>query len=156
MNKVYLYSAADLAAVNFLFFNAEGQLLETVVGTLEEGLVWEALVPNLPAGLYTVVGVSGGEAAGQERIRWDGAVIVDDVTAIASGVRLELSEELAHLVSLQNGLTTNQATMLLEIYRLMGLDPSRPLYVSKTARTVLPEIDQVIDDNGVRTIVTRS
>jgi len=58
-------------------------------------------------------------------------------------------------VSLQNGLTTGQSTMLLELYRLMGLDPTRPLYVDSNSRTILPEIEQTIDNNSARTIVTR-
>lgn len=41
-------------------------------------------------------------------------------------------------------LTTAQETMLLEVYRLLGLDPTRPLVVSPTSRTAGPEISQSI------------
>lgn len=157
MNSVYLYCGASLSAVTFFFFDQNGELAASSVGSLNADSVWEANVPpGLASGSYTVVGQSGTKAFGKEVINWDGTQIVNEVDMISKGVRDELNLELAHLVSLQNGLTSNQATMLLEIYRLMGLDPSRPLYVSKTARTALPEIDQTIDDNGVRTIVTRN
>lgn len=41
-----------------------------------------------------------------------------------------------------------QELMLLEIYRLLGLDPTRPLVVSTTNRTALPEISQTINSSG--------
>lgn len=41
-------------------------------------------------------------------------------------------------------LTSTQQTMLLEVYRLLGLDPTRPLVVSPTARTAGSEISQSI------------
>ncbi len=41
-------------------------------------------------------------------------------------------------------LTTAQETMLLEVYRLLGLDPTRPLVVSPTSRTAGSEISQSI------------
>lgn len=43
-------------------------------------------------------------------------------------------------------LTPTQATQLLEIYRILGLDPLAPLIVSKTARTAGP-ISQKIEEN---------
>jgi hypothetical protein len=44
---------------------------------------------------------------------------------------------MTHILTLENnpGLTTTQATMLLEMYELLGLDPTKPLVVTKTART---------------------
>ncbi len=45
-------------------------------------------------------------------------------------------------------ITATQELMLLEIYRLLGLDPTRPLVVSTTSRTALPEIDQTITSSG--------
>ncbi len=41
-------------------------------------------------------------------------------------------------------LTTAQENMLLEVYRLLGLDPTRPLVVSPTSRTAGSEISQSI------------
>ena len=118
--------------------------------------VWETTVPpGLPPGDYTVVATSSTKTLGKEEIRWDGITIVPAAVVTAKAVRAELSPELIHLVSLQNGLTAGQSTMLLELYRLMGLDPTRPLYVDRGSRTVLPEIVQTLDDNTTRTIVTR-
>lgn len=155
-NQVYLYTAAPvLTNVDFLFFDSTGNLQDTEAGTLNTDNVWEVTVPALPAGDYTVVGKSGIRTLGKEEIRWDGTNIVPPATVIAKAVRTELSPELIHLVSLQNGLTAGQSTMLLELYRLMGLDPTRPLYVDRGSRTVLPEIVQTLDDNTIRTIVTR-
>lgn len=45
-------------------------------------------------------------------------------------------------------LTTSQENMLLEVYRLLGLDPTRPLVVSPTSRTAGSEISQSISLNG--------
>lgn len=156
-NKVYLYTAATIIAfVDFLFFDATADLVETLTGTQNPDSVWEATIPpTLIPGDYTVVGKSGTRTLGKEEIRWDGTNIIPPATVVAKAVRTELSPELIHLVSLQNGLTAGQSTMLLELYRLMGLDPTRPLYVDRGSRTVLPEIVQTLDDNTIRTIVTR-
>jgi hypothetical protein len=58
------------------------------------------------------------------------------------------------------GLTSEQATMLLEIYKLMGLDPTKPLVVTPTSRKVPSngsDINQTIsEDSGTQTVtVTR-
>lgn len=54
------------------------------------------------------------------------------------------------------GMTTEQATQLLEIYRLHGLDPTKPLIVSPTTRTAGAEIEQnITDDGGGTTTVER-
>jgi len=45
-------------------------------------------------------------------------------------------------------LTTSQENMLLEVYRLLGLDPTRPLVVSPTSRAAGPEISQSISVAG--------
>lgn len=54
-------------------------------------------------------------------------------------------------------LTDNQNIMLQEIFRLMGLDPTRPLVVTQTNRAAGAEIDQaiVVDDINKTTTVTR-
>lgn len=74
---------------------------------------------------------------------------------IAAQVRIELTPELTYLMTLQNGLTSVQATMLLEIYRLYGLDPTRPLVVTTGDRTAGAEITQSINTAGSTTTVTR-
>jgi hypothetical protein len=56
------------------------------------------------------------------------------------------------------GLTAPQAQMLLELYDLMGLDPSKPLVIGPTSRKVPAngsEIDQAISDVGGVVTVTR-
>ena len=76
---------------------------------------------------------------------------------IADSIRTELTPELNHLLSLQNGqgLDSTQATMLLEIYRLYGLDPTRPLVVTKTSRSAGSGISQAITTNDNQTTITR-
>ena len=109
----------------------------------------------LQAGWYDVVAFKGNKTLGQERIYWNGYDIVPYDVLTAQAVRTELDAELTYLMSLQNGLTTSESTMLLEIYRLLGLDPTRPLVVTTTKRTVLTEIDQDLVDTGTQTTVTR-
>lgn len=77
---------------------------------------------------------------------------------IASAVRSELTPELTHVMTLQNGmgLDSTQATMLLELYRIMGLDPSKPLIVTQTSRTAGVEIQQTISTNASQTTVVRN
>jgi hypothetical protein len=56
------------------------------------------------------------------------------------------------------GLTAPQALMLLELYQLMGLDPSLPLVVTSTSRKVPAngsEIDQAITDASGTVTVQR-
>ncbi len=52
------------------------------------------------------------------------------------------------------GLTPTQSTMLLEMYELLGLDPTKPLLVTKTARTA-GSISQTISGDSNSTTVTR-
>ena len=49
-------------------------------------------------------------------------------------------------VTTQVSLTPAQETMLLELYRILGLDPTAPLIVSKTQRSAGP-ITQSIEEN---------
>ena len=76
--------------------------------------------------------------------------------AVASQVRTELTPELTHLMTLQNntGLTATQTTMLLEMYNLLGLDPTQPLTVTNTVRTA-GTISQTISTSPTSTVVTR-
>lgn len=82
---------------------------------------------------------------------------VPDVFEIAAQVKTSLVPELAHLMALQNGagLDSTQATMLLELYRIMGLDPTKPLVVTTTSRSAGSEITQAISTNSTSTTVTR-
>jgi len=80
------------------------------------------------------------------------------VDSIPADVRTELDTELTHLLTLQNGqgLDTAQATMLLEIYRLYGLDPTRPLVVTNSSRNAGAGISQTIVSGAGTTTVTRN
>lgn len=68
-------------------------------------------------------------------------------------IRTELTPELNKI---NNNLTAEQLTMLTEIYRLLGLDPTIPLLVEINARSV-GDIYQTIetDPNTEATTVTR-
>lgn len=54
------------------------------------------------------------------------------------------------------GLTPEQSTQLLEIYRIFGLDPTKPLVVTNTTRTAGAEIDQTINCTDNVTTITRN
>jgi hypothetical protein len=75
---------------------------------------------------------------------------------IAEAVRTELTPELTHITTLQNGqgLDSNQAIMLLELFKLSGLDPTKPLIVTKTSR-IAGDISQSITGDANSTTVTR-
>lgn len=75
---------------------------------------------------------------------------------IAAQVRTNLTTELTHISTLSNsaGLTQNQATMLLELYTLFGLDPTKPLVVTENSRTA-GDINQNMFTSDSETIVTR-
>ena len=77
--------------------------------------------------------------------------------AIAEAVRTELSPELTHLLQVPTtgtGLTTTQSTMLLEMYNLLGLDPSIPLVVTQSSRQA-GSVLQSISTDSAHTVVTR-
>jgi hypothetical protein len=68
---------------------------------------------------------------------------------------VEASASLAILQNAGGSLTPTQATMLLEMYRLLGLDPARPLIVTPSTRQAGPEISQSIGLAGSDVTVTR-
>lgn len=79
-----------------------------------------------------------------------------NANVIADAVRVELAPELAHIMTLSNtALTPAQTTMLLEMYTLLGLDPTKPLIVTNTARTA-GNIAQTISTSSTETVVTRN
>lgn len=69
-----------------------------------------------------------------------------------------LDADISSLVG--QGLTSTEATMLLEMYKLLGLDPTKPLVVSPTRRYVgpsgSPDIDQTIGVAGTTVTATRT
>lgn len=76
--------------------------------------------------------------------------------AVAAQTRVELTTELTHLMQIPTtgSLTTTQANMLLEMYNLLGLDPTIPLLVTQNSR-VAGTINQNIYTDATQTIVTR-
>lgn len=89
------------------------------------------------------------------KAKTDTIVTPPTAAAIADQVRVELTPELNHLMTLTNdSLTSTQATMLLEMYNLLGLDPTIPLVVTNTARTA-GTINQTIATDANHTVVTR-
>lgn len=54
------------------------------------------------------------------------------------------------------GLTPSQENMLLKLYDVMGLDPTKPLVVTPEARTVTSSISQSIETVGREVTVTRT
>lgn len=88
----------------------------------------------------------------------------EDIIAIANNVWSHpeadaLQSDVATIksdVSQILSLTNTQSNMILEIYRLYGLDPTRPLVVTETSRSAGAEIQQSITGNTVQTTVTRT
>lgn len=123
------------------------------------------IVTNKVSSLVSVVETSTGaavDAAAVASAVWNSPtrLITNDipnVVEIADAVRTELSPEMMHLMTLENnqGLTPTQATMLLELYQIMGLDPTKPLVVTQSARTAGTSLQQTISTNNSNTIVTR-
>lgn len=60
----------------------------------------------------------------------------------------QVTASLAPGTEVTASLTPTQETMLLEVFRLLGLDPTKPLVVSPTSRTAGPEITQSISVSG--------
>jgi hypothetical protein len=91
---------------------------------------------------------------------WANATITNtSLVAIGDQVRTELEPELSRVMQIPTtgtGLTPTQETMLLEMFQILGLDPSKPLVVTQTSRSVVgTTIDQNISTSPTETIVTR-
>jgi hypothetical protein len=83
---------------------------------------------------------------------------IPSANTIADAVRVELTPELTKIMTLENnpGLTVSQATMLAELYAIMGLDPTKPLIVTQNQRTAGAGINQNITTSQTQTTVTRN
>jgi hypothetical protein len=79
-----------------------------------------------------------------------------NISNIPTQVRASITNELSHLMMLQNGmgLDSVQAIMLLEMYRLHGLDPTMPLIVTDNKR-VAGDLAQTITSNATYTTILR-
>jgi hypothetical protein len=157
MNKVSLYTPnTSIVSIDFYFFDASNsQLVAQEEGTLSDGVWYSPELTLLPNGYYNVVAQNSDIVMGDELISWNGTDVTGYPQVIAKAIREEFADELAHLVSLQNGITDAQAIMLIEIYSYLGLDPTRPLVVNLVSKNILPGIEQTIDTNNDRTIITR-
>lgn len=126
-NKVSLYTTLNITGVDFLFLNSQSELEATVAGVQNVDGVWEGTVPgNLPVGAYTVIGKNNDLILGHEYKIWNGSSVEPPIESLIQ-----------------------------ELYLLMGLDPSNPLVVNQTSRTVGSSINQSINNDGSTTTVTR-
>lgn len=153
MNKITLFCLNDYQEVSFLIF-LDGIQVATEPG-IKNGNVWEAVFPGLSARGYTVVAVSGMIYHGKEELYWNGTDIVEKDVRAAQVIKESMNDEIDHLMSMENGLTPTQIIKLNELYDLMGLDPSKPLTVTKTQRTA-GGINQTIIDTSNQTTVIRN
>lgn len=84
---------------------------------------------------------------------------VDAPTAseVASAVwSNQIALDLVNSVGQLSTINQSQSDMILEIYRLYGLDPTRPLIVTNVARTAGAEIQQIINAGTASTTITRT
>lgn len=137
--------------------NQVSGLVVTTISSVETSPgVYSFTIPvGLAAGTYvTVIEDEGGFSISGDTIFWDGVDVQDGNKSIAKAVRAELAPELAQIGQI-TGLTPQQATMLLELYQIMGLDPAKPLIVTQVQRTAGAGIHQNItgDQAGNTTIV---
>ena len=144
----------NLTITGNLFVEGGGVPVVSTLGTFQVNVNYT--VPVQAQGIST----SGGSGASAADV-WayaNRSLSVSGVSAISTAVRTELDTELDHLLALQNGqgLNTTQATMLLEIYRLYGLDPAKPLVVTQSNRSAGAEIMQSITGNESVTTITRT
>jgi hypothetical protein len=106
-------------------------------------------VTNYDGGMSLAIGNSAGLIA----VNTSGSSYT--LADIQAAVRTELTPELTKINNQVDGLTSTQATMLFEMYRILGLDPTKPLIVSNTERTAGTGITQTVTDDGTSMTVTR-
>ena len=127
----------NLTITGNLFVEGGGVPVVSTLGTYQVNVNYT--VPIMAQG-FSTSGVSGPSSS-----------------EIASAVRVELSPELTKIMTLESnaGLTSNQATMLLEMYELLGLDPTKPLVVTENSR-VAGSISQTIVTSETETMIMRN
>lgn len=109
---------------------------------------FNVLVKNVVPVQAQAVSTSGGSGATLSEI--EGSVILAKEATVLS----RASQASVDAISL-GGLSENQATMILEMYELLGLDPTKPLIVTDTFRSA-GDITQTISTSATETIVSRS
>lgn len=117
---------------------------------IEAGGGIQATVSNLAQTIISTVPVVTGNLSAVA------AAVANVPAASAAAVRTALTPELNKINSQIDGLTPSQLTMLTEMYRLMGLDPTKPLVVTKTTVDAGAEIHQAITGDDNQTTVTRT
>lgn len=123
---------ASIRGVAQLIDNSAGMTVDT--SALVERLVSTALAPSLAEINTTVDAIDANVVVVQE--------MIESIDLELDGIQ---------------GLTDAQSIMLLEMYELLGLDPTKPLIVSNSHREVVnTEIYQEIDTDNARTVVTRT
>jgi parallel beta-helix repeat protein len=139
---------------NTFSVNGLGPFLDTgTFTTIQNNDQWSTLTTNdIPTAIENADAVRTELTTELSQI-----MVLPSAVENADAVRTELTTELSHLMTLQNGmgLDSTQATMLLEIYRLYGLDPAKPLVVAQTSRTAGAEIQQSISELAGVVTVTR-
>jgi hypothetical protein len=148
------------SSINMVFNNFHGKIKFI---NLNHATAAGTIAVNMGAGKVTI---DSSCTRGTIKIRGNGEVVdnstgtsVDnDVTAMLVATLPEMASLIsANSVGTSGGLTNEQTIMLTEIYKLMGLDPTKPLIVTETGRSVSTDIEQsfVTDDINKVTTVTR-
>ena len=109
---------------------------------------FNVLVKNVVPVQAQAVSTSGGSGATLSEIEGS-AILAKEATVLSRA-----SQASVDAISL-GGLSENQATMILEMYELLGLDPTKPLIVTDTFRSA-GDITQTISTSATETIVSRS
>lgn len=147
--------------------NSNGTVVDTTA--LVENLISTKLAPdfasvrqdiaNVSVDVSTVgtdVTVLSGDVANVQtsvdQIGTDIATVQGDITQI--GTDIATIQDTIDNAGF-GGLTPAQANMLLEMYDLLGLDPTKPLIVTENSRTA-GTISQTINTNSTSTTVTRN
>jgi len=131
-----------LTVTGNLFVDGGGDPIVPTLGT------FNVLVKNVVPVQAQAVSTSGGSGATLSEI--EGSVILAKEATVLS----RASQASVDAISL-GGLSENQATMILEMYELLGLDPTKPLIVTDTFRSA-GDITQTISTSATETIVSRS
>lgn len=131
-----------LTVTGNLFVDGGGDPIVPTLGT------FNVLVKNVVPVQAQAVSTSGGSGATLSEIEGS-AILAKEATVLSRA-----SQASVDAISL-GGLSENQATMILEMYELLGLDPTKPLIVTDTFRSA-GDITQTISTSATETIVSRS
>lgn len=115
------------------------------------------IVTNKVSSLVTAVNV-GGASTGMTLAEMESSTVIAkkaDIDTLSSSITTRFNAVDAAIGQIETaGLTPTQATMLLEMYNLLGLDPTIPLIVTETSR-IAGGIVQSINSSTTETVVIR-